>query len=84
MESNTGFIGEHERPWEDALAGPFRGLDEEMLLGSLDIYQIDWGRGILTSERWTTFEAGKRRGSNLVPSFRAKLLRLAVEEWSMA
>ena len=38
MKSNTDFIGKYERSQEDSLAGPLRGLDEEMLLGPLDIY----------------------------------------------
>lgn len=36
--------------------------------------------GTLTSERWTTFEANVRKGSNLSLSFRAEVLRLDTGE----
>lgn len=45
MKSNTHFIGTYECPQEDTLAGPFWGLDEEVLFGSLYVYQRDKDRG---------------------------------------
>ena len=44
---NTDFVGKYERPQEDALTGPFWGVDEEAFLRSLDIYQRDEDRGYL-------------------------------------
>jgi len=41
MKPNTDFIGEYERPKEDTLASPFRGLDEKVVLCSRDVYQAD-------------------------------------------
>jgi hypothetical protein len=39
--------------------------------------------GILTSERWITFEAKTKKGSNLSLSFQAEILPLDFEECSI-
>lgn len=41
MKLCTDLIDKYERPQEDTLTGPFWGLDEEVFLCSLDVYQRD-------------------------------------------
>jgi len=47
MKSVTDFVCEYERPQENTFTGPLGGLDEEVLLGSLDVHQRDQYRGDL-------------------------------------